>query len=97
MQQQKFIYNAKKKLYCKFAWSDNQKMERKYPRKLSAGANNTVIVLNENEVAKLFSGDTRSDLGSEAEKMKYNYLENISWIVKKYIAIQKFQITLWQD
>ena len=46
-------------------------MERKYPRKLSAGANNTVIVLNNNEVAKLFSGDTRSDLGSEAQKMKF--------------------------
>ena len=46
-------------------------MERKYPRKLSAGANNTVIVLNDNEVAKLFTGDTRSDLGSEAEKMKF--------------------------
>ena len=46
-------------------------MERKYPRKLSSGANNTVIVLNEHEVAKLFSGDTRSDIGSEAEKMKF--------------------------
>ena len=44
---------------------------RKYPRKLSSGANNTVIVLNENEVAKLFTDDTRSDLGSEAEKMKF--------------------------
>ena len=37
---------------------------KKYPRKLSAGANNTVIVLNDTEVAKLFTGDTRSDLGS---------------------------------
>lgn len=44
---------------------------KKYPRKLSAGANNTVIVLNDTEVAKLFTGDTRSDLGSEAEKMKF--------------------------
>ena len=42
-----------------------------YPRKLSAGANNTVIVINEYEVAKLFLGDTRSDIGSEAEKMKF--------------------------
>ena len=46
-------------------------MSRKYPRKLSSGANNTVIVLNETVVAKLFSGDTRSDLGSEAQKTKF--------------------------
>lgn len=43
----------------------------KYPRKLSSGANNTVIVLSDTEVAKLFTGDTRSDMGSEAEKMKF--------------------------
>ncbi|TAE40143.1 MAG: hypothetical protein EAY79_04640 [Runella slithyformis] len=43
----------------------------KYPRKLSAGANNTVIVLSDPEVAKLFTNDTRSDIGSEAEKMKF--------------------------
>lgn len=43
----------------------------KYPRLLSSGANNSVIVLSETEVAKLFIGDTRSDIGSEAEKMKF--------------------------
>jgi serine/threonine protein kinase len=43
----------------------------KYPRQLSSGANNRVIALSETEVAKLFTGDTRSDIGSEAEKMKY--------------------------
>lgn len=43
----------------------------KYPRKLSSGANNTVIVLSDTEVAKLFTGDTRSDIGSEAKKMKF--------------------------
>lgn len=43
----------------------------KYPRQLSSGANNTVIVLSDTEVAKLFLGDTRSDIGSEAEKMKF--------------------------
>ena len=42
----------------------------KYPRLLSSGANNRVIVLNEHEVAKLFVDDSRSDMGSEAEKMK---------------------------
>ncbi|OIN58182.1 hypothetical protein [Arsenicibacter rosenii] len=43
----------------------------KYPRQLSAGANNAVIALSDTEVAKLFVGDTRSDIGSEAEKMKF--------------------------
>ncbi len=58
----------------------------KYPRKLSAGANNTVIVLNDNEVAKLFSGDTRSDLGSEAEKMKF--ANSINNLVSKFIRLE---------
>ena len=43
----------------------------KYPRRLSSGANNIVLALTETEVAKLFLEDTRSDLGSEAEKMKF--------------------------
>lgn len=60
-------------------------MNRKYPRKLSSGANNTVIVLNENEVAKLFSSDTRSDLGSEAEKMKF--ANAINDLVVKFIRL----------
>ena len=38
---------------------------------LSSGNNNRVIALTETEVAKLFVDDTRSDIGSEAEKMKY--------------------------
>lgn len=42
----------------------------KYPNRLSSGANNLVIALSETEVAELFAGDTRSDMGSEAEKMK---------------------------
>ncbi len=57
----------------------------KYPRRLSSGANNTVIVLNENEVAKLFTGDTRSDLGSEAEKMKF--ANTINDLVVKFIRL----------
>ncbi len=40
----------------------------KYPRQLSSGANNKVIALSETEAAKLFVEDTRSDIGSEAEK-----------------------------
>jgi serine/threonine protein kinase len=42
----------------------------KYPRLLSSGANNRVVAVSETEVAKLLIGDTRSDIGSEAEKMK---------------------------
>ena len=43
----------------------------KYHRRLSSGANTTVIVLSDTEVVKLFSGDTRSDIGSEAEKVRF--------------------------
>ena len=43
----------------------------KYPRLLSSGNNNRVIALTETEAAKLFVDDTRSDIGSEAEKMKF--------------------------
>ena len=50
----------------------------KYPRKLSSGANNTVIVLSDFEVAKLFTDDTRSDIGSEAKKLKFaNAVNNL--------------------
>ena len=48
----------------------------KYPRKLSSGANNTVIVLSDFEVAKLFTDDTRSDIGSEAKKLKFGNVVN---------------------
>lgn len=58
---------------------------KKYPRELSSGANNTVIVLNDDEVAKLFTGDTRSDLGSEAEKMKF--ANTINDLVVKFIRL----------
>ncbi|MEO0059598.1 MAG: hypothetical protein RLZZ312_1245 [Bacteroidota bacterium] len=57
----------------------------KYPRKLSAGANNTVIVLNDIEVAKLFTADTRSDIGSESEKMKF--ANNINGLVSKFTRL----------
>lgn len=57
----------------------------KYPRKLSAGANNTVIVLSDTEVGKLFVGDTRSDIGSEAEKMQF--ANNINTLVAKFIRL----------
>ena len=46
-------------------------MKKRYPRTLSSGANNTVIALSETEVGKIFTGDTRSDIGSEALKLKF--------------------------
>ena len=57
----------------------------KYPRKLSSGENNTVIVLSETQVAKLFTGDTRSDIGSEAEKMKF--ANSINDLVVKFVRL----------
>jgi len=57
----------------------------KYPRLLSSGANNRVIVLSETEVAKLFIGDTRSDIGSEAEKMKF--ANTVNDLVSKFIRL----------
>jgi serine/threonine protein kinase len=57
----------------------------KYPRKLSSGANNTVIVLSDTEVAKLFTEDTRSDIGSEAEKMQF--ANSINGLVVQFIRL----------
>lgn len=57
----------------------------KYPRKLSSGANNTVIVLSDTEVAKLFTDDTRSDIGSEAEKMKF--ANAVNDLIVKFIRL----------
>lgn len=57
----------------------------KYPRRLSSGANNMVLALTEQEVAKLFSGDTRSDIGSEAEKMKY--ANAVNDLVVKFVRL----------
>ena len=57
----------------------------KYPRKLSSGANNTVIVLSDTEVAKLFIGDTRSEIGSEAEKMQF--ANSVNNLVTKFIHL----------
>jgi serine/threonine protein kinase len=53
-------------------------MKNRHLRTLSSGDNNTVIALSETEVGKLFTGDTRSDIGSEAEKMQYaNQVNNL--------------------
>ncbi len=57
----------------------------KYPSRLSSGANNTVIVLSETEVAKLFTEDTRLDIGSEAEKMQF--ANSINGLIVKFIRL----------
>lgn len=46
-------------------------MKKPYPGTLSTGDNNTVIALSETEVGKIFTGDTRSDIGSEALKLQF--------------------------
>jgi serine/threonine protein kinase len=58
----------------------------KYPRKLSSGANNTVIVISETEVGKLFTGDTRSEIGSEALKMQF--ANSINGLVAKFVRLE---------
>ncbi|MBM2814584.1 MAG: hypothetical protein HW421_1346 [Ignavibacteria bacterium] len=58
----------------------------KYPKQLSTGANNTVIVINDYEVGKLFVGDTRSDIGSEAEKMQF--ANSINNLVVRFIRLE---------
>ena len=60
-------------------------MKKRYPRTLSSGANNTVIALSETEAAKLFLADTRSDIGSEAEKMKY--ANQVNDLVVKFLRL----------
>ncbi len=62
-------------------------MSKRYPRTLSSGANNTVIALTETEVGKLFSGDTRSDIGSEAEKMKF--ANAVNSLVVRFIRLDE--------
>ena len=65
-----------------------------HPRKLSSGDNNTVITLTSTEVAKLYLEDTRSDLGSEAEKMKF--ANKVNGLVCRFIRLD-FDETLKAD
>jgi serine/threonine protein kinase len=46
-------------------------MKKRHPHTLSTGDNNTVIALSETEVGKIFTGDTRSDIGSESLKLQF--------------------------
>jgi serine/threonine protein kinase len=60
-------------------------LEKKYPKTLSTGDNNTVIALSELEAGKLFFENTRSEIGSEAEKMKF--ANNINDLVVKFVRL----------
>lgn len=60
-------------------------MSNRHPKTLSSGANNTVIALSETEAGKLFFGDTRSGMGSEAEKMKF--AKHTNNLVVKFIRL----------
>ncbi|MBK9254959.1 MAG: hypothetical protein IPM42_05680 [Saprospiraceae bacterium] len=60
-------------------------MAKKYPKTLSSGANNTVIALSESEAGKLFFENTRSEIGSEAEKMKF--ANTINDLVVKFVRL----------
>lgn len=62
-------------------------MKKRYPRTLSSGANNTVVAISETEVGKIFSGDTRSDMGSEAQKLKF--ANAINQLVVKFIRLDE--------
>ena len=55
------------------------------PKTLSTGIHNTVIALSETEAAKLFDKDTRSDIGSEAEKMKF--ANAVNGLVVKFLRL----------
>lgn len=66
---------------------------KRYPRLLSYGANNPVIALSDTEVAKLFTEDTRSDIGSEAEKMQF--ANRVNELVVKFIRLDRDETQDW--
>jgi serine/threonine protein kinase len=66
----------------------------KYIHKLSYGENNIVIALSDTEVAKIYEGDTRSDIGSEAEKMKV--ANAINSLIVNFIRIDFDEINHWE-
>ena len=59
--------------------------KKRHPRTLSTGAHNTVIALSPQEAAKLFYDDTRSDIGSEADKMQF--ANQINGLVVRFLRL----------
>ena len=64
-------------------------MRHKYPRQLSYGANNVVVALSDTEVGKLFANDTRSDIGSESEKMRF--ANQVNELVVRFIRLDRHE------
>jgi len=62
-------------------------MKKRYPRTLSSGANNTVIALSDTEVGKIFTGDTRSDIGSEA--LKLQFANKINGLLVRFLRLDE--------
>ncbi|MFZ1454484.1 MAG: hypothetical protein WAT46_00475 [Saprospiraceae bacterium] len=60
-------------------------MAKRYPKTLSSGSNYTVFALSESEAGKLFFKNTRSEIGSEAEKMKF--ANCINGLVVKFVRL----------
>ncbi|WP_414617664.1 hypothetical protein [Dyadobacter sp. 32] len=68
----------------------------KYPKRLSVGANNAVIAISDTEAAKLFLDDTRSDIGSEAKKLKYaNAVNNLVVNLNDSISMRSCKLRCW--
>ncbi len=65
----------------------------RHPDQLSYGHNNLVVALSETEAAKVFTGDTRSDIGSEAEKMKF--ANAVNGLVVKFIRLDFDELNQW--
>lgn len=68
-------------------------MQKRLSRQLSFAANNPVIALDEKEAAKIFSGDTSSDIGSEAGKMKFTNAVNS--LVVTFIPLDYDEANKW--
>ncbi len=57
----------------------------KYPGLLSTGSANKVIAISKSEAAKLFVANTRTEIGSEAEKMKF--ANGVNGLVAQFIRM----------
>lgn len=68
-------------------------MQKRYPNQLSIGINNPVIALNQIEAAKIFSKDTRSDIGGEANKMKF--ANGINSVIVKFLRLDYDEVNEW--
>jgi serine/threonine protein kinase len=68
-------------------------MAERYSNQLSYGANNVVVALSDTEAAKVFRGDTRSDIGSEAEKLKF--ANAVNQLIVTFVRIDYDDVRDW--